>query len=316
MNERNLVICDTELGYAQGLGENVLNHKEFSVKVYICSDLEHVLELAKEKQIHLFVVDEKYAYEERCTVGAKQIFVLCKGMVSDLGDKECAVRKYQCADGIIREIFAIYTERSKEELHYITTIKEAKIIAIYSPIHRIGKTTFAMELAKEYAKTKKTIYINMEEYAGFDGSEQQGRNLGDLLYYVKQGNPNMAVRMEEMVVQKGDLDYLLPIPIALDLKQVTEEEWKGLFDEFRHNSSYERIVLDIGESIQGLFQILKLCNRIYMPILKDEISMRKIKKYETNLERLHLQEVYSKTYTFVMPDNVCEYAKIRAKEEV
>ena len=110
MNERNLVICDKELDYAKGLGENVLHHKEYCVRVYVCSAMEHVLQLSKEKQIHLLVVDEKYAYEDRNRVGAKQVFVLSRGKVSDLGTEEHAVKKYQCADSIIHKIFEIYTD--------------------------------------------------------------------------------------------------------------------------------------------------------------------------------------------------------------
>ena len=315
MNERNLVICDKELDYAKGLGENVLHHKEYCVRVYVCSAMEHVLQLSKEKQIHLLVVDEKYAYEDRNRVGAKQVFVLSRGKVSDLGTEEHAVKKYQCADSIIHKIFEIYTESTREAIYQIAGNKETKIIAVYSPIHRVGKTTFALELGKEYAKRRKTIYINMEEYAGFEGADQKARNLGDLLYYMKQGSDNFPMRLEELVLRKELLDYLLPMQMSLDLKEIRDEEWLSLLKQICENSAYERIILDIGEGVQGLFPILQLCHRIYMPILNEDNALRKRKKYESNLERLNLQKLLDKTYQFVMPENIHEYARMRAKED-
>lgn len=315
MNKRNLVICDKEMSYAQGLGENVLYHKDFMVKTYICSDLKKVASLSKEKPIHLLVVDEKYAYEERCAIQAKQIFVLCKSVPSDLGKEEYAINKYQCADVILEKIFEVYTERTSEDLCTTTGYKESKIITIYSPIHRVGRTSFALALAKEYSKNRRTIYVNMEEYAGFEGAQQGGRNLGDLLYYIKQGNSNISRWIEDMVVKKDQLDYLLPIPISLDLREVTVNEWVSLLEELKQNSIYERVVLDIGECVQGVYQLLEQSDYIYMPILEDEISMQKFRRYENNLECLSLQHIALKTDIFIMPENICEYAKLRVKEE-
>ena len=91
MNERNLVICDRDIRYADRLGENLSMREDLAVKVYVCTSLEKVLELSEEKQIHLFVVDEGYAYEERNQIDADHIFVLGRGRVADLGDRECLV---------------------------------------------------------------------------------------------------------------------------------------------------------------------------------------------------------------------------------
>ena len=309
MNEKNLVICDREFC------ENISRRDELSVKVYICSNMEHVLQLSREKPVHIFVVDETYSYEERCQVKAGQVFVLGRENVSDLGQEERAIKKYQCADGIIREIFEAYTEITKENLLRHVRKGCVKLIAVYSPIHRVGKTKFAMAFGQECAKKKKTLYLNLEEYAGFEETFEEGLNLGDLLYYIKQGEVNLGVRLNLAVRKVGELDYIPPIPVALDLKEVTRKEWETLLNQIMENSRYEMIVLDMGESVQGVHHLLEMCDRVYMPILKDEISERKLLRYEKNLERLKLEKLPRITYKFVMPENMEEYAKIRVKEE-
>lgn len=315
MNEKNLVICDSEFRYANSLGENIAKREELDVKVYTCSSLEKVSELLQQKMIHIFIVDEAYSHEERNEIEANQTFVLSKSQVEDLGEDECAVYKYQNADEIIRIIFEVYVEKMKEDVMRHVRKEQTKLVAVYSPIHRIGKTRFAMALGKECAKKEKVLYLNLEEYAGFAESHEEGLNLGDLLYYIKQGNGNLGVRLHSAVKKIDELDYVLPISISTDLKEVSSKEWQSLLEQIMQNSVYELVVLDVGESVQGLFEILEMCDRIYMPVLDDDISRRKLQQYERNLEQLKLEKISRITYRFTMPENIEEYVKARIKEE-
>lgn len=315
MNEKNVVICDREVCYANGLGENIAERDDLAVKVYVCSNFERVLELSKEKKIHIFIVDEKFAYTERTQIRANQIFVLARGKVTDLGKEEWAIGKYQCADEIIREVFEFYVDRTKENVMRIVNKDRAKLLAVYSPIHRIGKTSFAIALGKECAKKKKVLYLNLEEYSGANDVRDEELNLGDLLYYLKQGNGNLGIRLKTAAKKVEQLDVISPIPVVLDLKEITWKEWEVLMEEILENSPYEIVILDVGESIQGLFQLLEMCERVYMPVLNDDISVRKMQQYQKNLEQLKLEKLKRITYQFVMPQNVEEFAKIRMKEE-
>lgn len=316
MGERNLVICDREIRYADILGENISLRNDLAVKVYVCSNLEKTLELSKEKEIHLLVVDEGYAYQERSQVEASQVFVLGRGKVADLGDGECPVGKYQCAEEIIREIFEVYVDRTKENIMRSRTNQMAELVAVYSPIHRVGKTTFAIAFGKECAKNKRVLYLNMEEYGVLGHIAHEGLNLGDLLYYNKQKNGNLGVRLQSAVRKLEELDIILPIPISQDLKDTPQKEWELFLEELQTNSNYDIILLDVSESVQGLLQILERCNKVYMPILEDELANQRIQLYDQNIERLNLDRLKRITHRFVMPEDVKEYAKIRAKEEM
>ena len=314
MNERNLVICDREIRYADSLGENITMREDLAVKVYVCSSLEKVSALAQEKPIHIFVVDESYPYEERKQIEANQVFVLGRGRVIDLGYEECQVGKYQCADEIIREIFEVYVDKTKENVMRSMRKERARLLAVYSPLHRIGKSTFAIAMGKECATKKRVLYLNLEEHAGM--TIESGLNLGDILYYVKQGNGNIGIRLQAAVRKIDNLDYLMPIPISRDLKEVSEKEWKMLLEELLEGSRYELIIMDLGESLQGLYSILEQCDRIYMPILDDHISQNKLKQFDNSLKQMNLEKLERTTHRFVMPEKVEEYAKIRAKEEI
>ena len=315
MSDKNVVICDREIRYANGLGENISEREDLAVKVYVCSSFEHVLELEQAKKIHIFIVDEEITYAQRTQIGANQVFVLARGKVADLGEEEWAIGKYQCADEIIRQVFEFYVDRTKENVMRCMNKERARLVAVYSPIHRVGKTTFALALGRECAKSKKVLYLNLEEYAGMEVSQDTNMNLGDLLYYLRQGNGNLGIRLQAAVKEDEGLDVVPPIPVVLDLKEVTWEEWDALITQLLENSLYEMVVLDVGESVQGLFPLLELCDRVYMPVLDDEISRRKVKQYQDNVEQLKLEKLKRITYQFVMPQNPEGFARILMKEE-
>lgn len=317
MGDKNIVICDRDFRYANILMENIAERKELAIKVYACTSWDHVKEISGEKKIDILVIDEKYSREKRKSVQAGQTFVLTTGNCSDLEKEEKSIYKYQCVDTILSEMFETYFEHTKEGIMKHIKKEHMKLFAVYSPLHRAGKTRFAVALGKELAKREKVLYLNMEEYSGFGSlfERAESGNLGDVLYYTKQESSNLGLRLSMMVKTIDGLDYIPPMPVCLDLKEVTWEEWEMLLKEIAEQSVYETILLDIGESIQGLFEILHLCDRIYMPILEDHISKEKIEQYEANLIRMEKVELSEKTVQFVVPQNVNVYIKQLIREE-
>lgn len=311
MSEKNLVICDSELQYANSLMCNISEKNELNVKVYTCTTWDKLTQLSKGKKIDILIVDERYPKEQREQIVAEQVFILTRNVCVDMGEGEKAIYKYQCVDRILAEIFEVYCENTKSDVYRVMQKSEQKKIAVYSPLHRAGKTRFAIGLGKALTKSSKTLYLNLEEYAGLEGrfAKDEGNNLGDLLYYAKQENSNFGLRLNAMVKQEESLDYVLPIPICTDLKEITLSEWKLLLRQIEEKTSYETIVLDMGESVQGLLQLLLLCDKVYMPILEDDISQAKLRQYEENLEKLNLQKIAFKTHQLVVPEDVGAYVK-------
>lgn len=244
MNEKNLVICDREFRYANGLGENVLERSELALRVYTCTSLESVLHYQESRKIHILIIDEKFVSMKRKQIEAEQTFVLTKDFCVDLQSNEKEVLKYQSADQILSEVFESYYEKTSSSILKSVRKKKHTLIAVYSPIHRVGKTAFAIALGKELAKKEKTLYLNMEEYADAGGRMMlaEGRNLGDLLYYMRQEKGNFALRLSNTVGKMEELDYVPPILNSTDLKEISLEEWKIFLEQILQESMYETIV--------------------------------------------------------------------------
>lgn len=317
MSEKNLVICDKELRYANGLSENISARNEFSLRVHICTSLERVLQFRQEKEIHILIADETFSYVDREKMNAEQTFVLTKDKCQDLGEGEKEIYKFQSSDRILAEVFETYCDRTHHNI--LRSVKKHKknMLAVYSPIHRVGKTTFAMALGKELAKREKTLYLNLEEYSDIDERfvRAEGRNLGDLLYYMQQEGVNISLRISTMLAQSENLDYIPPFLVSSDLKAVSFEEWKNLFVTILENSVYETVILDLGDSVQGLLEILDLCDKVYMPILEDEISKRKLGLFMEEIRRSQIKGPGKKIYQFTASEDMAMYARKIIQEE-
>ncbi len=174
---------------------------------------------------------------------------------------------------------------------------EGELIGVYSPVHRIGKTKFAIQLAKELAEKEPVLYLNLEEYAGTEYyfSECHGKTLADLIYYTRQGKGNPGLQISMMTGQDGELDYILPMPYVQDLQEVSEGEWMKLFRQILEHCIYRKIVLDLGDSIRGLFQILKACHVVYTPYIEEGTAHAKLNRYAENLRKSGMECVLEKT---------------------
>lgn len=315
MNEKNLVICDKEFRYANSLGENISQNKKVAIQVHVCSTFEHVLELSKKKKIHILIVDDSFSVKERERIDAQKTFVLGREKVPDLRDEETFVFKYQSAKSIMQQIFECYMKENQEDLRKYVSAGKSRIVGVYSPVHRIGKSTFALSMAKECAKTASVLYLNLEEYPsniGFDTED----TMGDLIYYLRQGDCDLNSQLKSITRQLEHVDYLPPISVAVDYRQVSESEWKGMLQCILNSGLYETIILDFGDAVQGLYTLLDCCDTIYFPMLEEEESQQKIRRFEWNLAQIGMESLLYKIHRFIMPQDAAAYGSLRGKEMI
>jgi len=240
-----------------------------------------------------------------------------QGGIVNLEENEQAIYKYQCADQIIHQVFEVYVEKTNEDVMRHFRKNQTRLEAVYSPISGSEKNRFAIMLGKKKAKKERVLYLNLEEYAGFESevSDENVMNIGDLLYYIRQNAGHLGLRLQSAMQKLGELEYIPPMLLSVDLKAVSFEEWEMFLKELLALGLYDVILIEIGEGIQGLFQILQMCDRIYMPVMEDDISSQKLMRYERCIKRLEFDKIARITQRFVLPNNMEEYEKIQIKEE-
>lgn len=284
MVSKNLVICDSEEGYAQALAMYFMRKKELAAEVQVCSTVTQVMELEKTKKIHLLFLAGEYAKEAEGKLQAEKIFLLTTG--TEEADGENQVYKYQSGEKIVEDMIRICgLEASENESIYKGGRKQGgKIIGIFSPVHRIGKTTYGLKLGEEMAATENVLYLNLEIYGGIGGHFEEGeQTLADVLYYARQEKGNLGLLLTTVVKHRKNLDYIVPMPVAEDVKSVKAEEWLMLIRRILEQSIYDVIILDLDEGISGVYELLRACTKIYLLYTQDLYGQAKLRQFEKKL---------------------------------
>ena len=197
-------------------------------------------------------------------------------------------------------------ENSEVQTHQIQLVSDRSqtvkanvngLIGIYSPVHRIGKTRFAMRMGRVLSESIPTLYLNLEGYSGLNYylPEESGMNLGDLLYYMKQESINPVWKISTLISHMNGLDYIAPIRAEQDFREVTKEEWNQLLDLILEKSIYKVIILDLGDTVDGLYDLLGRCSKIYTPYIEEGAAKAKLNQYEENIRSAGYGEILKKT---------------------
>lgn len=293
MGSKNLVICDSDIGYASKLAAFLCGKRELAFQVEIYESPARMLEAKGDKRVYCMLISDEYPYEERKEIAAERTIVLASGAWEKEGAEEEAVLKYQPAGEIYKQILDICAKKGEEEFFRPCKKGKGKMIGFYSPVHRAGQTTLALCKGKELGKEENALYLNLEIYAGFGGHFRQdkSRNLSTLLYYARQETGNIGLVLTTVVKKAGDLDYVPPVVCPEDLRGVKTEEWLWIFQEILRTSIYDVLILDLSECIQGLYEILRECDAVYCLGADDRYAAAKIKQFKAALRHTGYADV-------------------------
>ena len=295
-SENLLLLCDTEEEYAELFGEYLRTQRELPWAVRIYTNVSELLQKEKKSGAAMLVVSEAAYCEEMKALQAEQIIILNEsGLLR--WDKLRNVNKYQQANRVVREILEIYMENEQIQLPRLKKELRTKFIGMYSPVKRCMQSSFALTMSQMLATDAPTLYLNFEHYVGITEllPDRQTRDLADLLYFLTAEEEKFRLRLRTIIQRRSSLEYIPPMKVGQNLLAVTENEWISLLQRIGELGEYEYVVLDLTESIQGLFEILRICTRVFTLTQSDRISQCKLLQYEELLNHCEYGDVLEKT---------------------
>lgn len=295
MYGKNFVICDRERQYAKNLLQIFSSRHVAGVQLYLFYTIEELQRFALQKKIHILLIAEEYSQKQRAEITAESKYVLLRES-RELPDGEQGIFRYQSAEAIWTQIVKNVSVKKREPVIADWKVK-GELIGIYSPVQRIGKTRFAISLGKKLAEKEPVLYLNLEAYSG-EGvyfPEKPEGNLGDLLYYQRQEKDQLGIRISTIAGQMGRLDYIYPLSYLQDLKAVKKEEWIALFGRICKECIYGKVILDLSDCVDGLFEILECCDVVYTPYIEETISRAKLMQYTESLRKTGMENILEKT---------------------
>lgn len=296
-----MAVCDSETEYAYQLVDYFSNKKGFPFQVQMFSSEKNLKEYVKNHPILVALIAQKDFSEDIKTVPVEHILILGEDCEKEIRDIKI-IEKYQSCECIIKELLDWLFQEGVLG-RSISNSKELKLIGIYSPVGKCLKTSFSFVLGQLLGKKHKVLYLNMESYSGLGQLLQKefSTDMSELIYYLQNSKEKFIYRMGSMAEKAGGLDILPPFDSFLDFVSVSGDEWIQLFQEIEKGSDYEYLILDLSDAVQGLFDILRLCDVVYTLSREDGFSMAKIAQYEEVLKKCNYEDVWKKTRHCTIP---------------
>lgn len=293
--EKVMALCDTEEEYAQQMTEFLKKHKNLPWELHTYTSVEDLFREEKGTLSMLVVAESAYCDEIQSLMPERLVILSESGVAR--WEKLIYVDKYQEAEEVLKCLIGIYMEIADVQFPRLQKSCKTAFIGNYSPVRRCLQTSFALAMSQMLAREHSTLYLNFEHYAGIAEllPDMQTLDMADLLYFLNADRDKFRLRMQTMLKHKGSLDYIPPMKAGQNLLTVTKEEWIGLLQKIEELGEYEYVILDLSESMQGLFEILRLCTKVYTLTREDRIAKSKLMQYEQILALYEYEDVLEKT---------------------
>lgn len=272
-----------------------------------CTEKEQLIKALAGEEIEILLISAEWYEACKDLIHQSCVILLSEGSLLKEPDTCPAVYKYQSVENILREIMYYYSEQEMAETYFPGIRRDNRVIGVYSPIGGIGKTIFALTLGQILAENQNVLYLNLEECSGmaeFMGGSHW--NISDMIYFLRQNKAQFLYRLNSMVQKLNHMDYIPACESYTDFRQITVEEWQHLLYLIRMQSSYDSIILDMGNVAGHEVELLRQCDGIYVPVRQDLISQAKISQWEHCISILDGIQVLEKLQKLELP--MCETA--------
>ena len=207
------------------------------------------------------------------------------------------INKFQNPDKIVEALSESITDLSDWNFEEAATDTAVKLIGIYSPVKRCLQTTFALTMGQILAQEHKALYINFENYSGFGQMLRRefSMDMMDLMYYFRCAKDKLPLRLSSITQNINGLDYIPPMQSFAGVREANGKQWLELCEYLAGIGQYEYIILDLDDGMEGLFDLLRQCYKIYTITKEDSFAVAKISQYEQILRFHELEEIAEKT---------------------
>ncbi len=204
-----------------------------------------------------------------------------------------ALYKYQPLTALLSAVFGIYAAQDGKKEVRFTGSRKSKVLSVYSAAGGCGKTTVAVNMARQLALLDyRVFYLNMELLSSakvwIPMEGEGGHEFAQLLYYMKTNAKEIGSKLQ--MYKKHDVftkaDYLVPLSHVKEMMSMTMQDAETLIDILVEEASYDVIVADLEASLhERVLGVLRKSDDIVWLLLDDMQSLHKTKRL---LEQLPL----------------------------
>ncbi len=301
MDKLILIIGDKDQDYLN-LVANFIRHSAFNQKFLLkyFSNKQHFNEfLNSDDRLDILLATPDMLQDMSRT--KQTITILLKDTVDHvISDETPFIAKFQPLDQLFNTIIQIFSEKNHDASLKLVGNKKTKVLSFFSAIGGIGKTTLAMNIAKQLAiRNEKVFYLNMEYLSSSElyFPTDRENSFSDLLFYL-EANPMQLQAKIGLFKKKDhnlDIDFFEPTDNIQEMQNITRDQTELILHTLIEMQEYDYIIVDLSSSSEDRIIVsLENSDEIYWLLLDDIQSIHKTKKL-----LLYYHNLFGKEYDFL-----------------
>ena len=300
-NKDIIVICDEEVDYCYKLDEYLRANLNLPFEIYDFTDVASLKEFNKKENIAILVISSK-AYKELDEKMCSNVLLLEDEDMTEQyvaeGEDFVHISKYVPSRIVLNNLLDVCMDiPGSIGLARTDGVNNIELIGSYTPLDKASQLFAAMEIGAKIAEKEKTLLIDMEPFSGMElyTKEHYHENLADLMYYLECNPDKFLLYFDRITQQYNDLKIIPPVVAPSLIQTITYDQWIKLIQEIAARTDIKKIILNVSESVNGLYDLLAKCSKIYSILGDDIISQNIYAQYEKMLKENEYENIIAAT---------------------
>lgn len=263
--------------------------------------LEHYLE---NHTLDALLVGEPICFERiRNRQAVKTIILFSEQNLNEKQVEIPVIFKYQSAQKLLQEIL-IYLEEETEALKRKTRCREGPdFFAFFSPCGMGEKPPNSM--IKDWIEDREQggLQIDLKIFSGW-GEDKENRGMSELIFYLKQRSEKSKRKLQALIQNGEDMDYIAPAEDYRDLYGLQAEDVDYLLCMLSEETEYNFVFFDVGFVSEAAMYLLSCCKQLYLPEARDSWERNQQQSWKQLMLRDGMGHVLEKIHFW---NNSCCY---------
>lgn len=305
MRNKIFGICDPDGDYARMLSHYISRKEKSGITVLAFTKPEAIKEYLRDGYFDALIISESFInLADGCDIETNGIprdmtFVLAEDK-DECGYEFPCVYKYQSCEKILGEILASFNKKRGSVLGKLSGVK---VVGVYSPIGRCGKTSFALSLGATLSKTGSTLFVSLDDYSAHSVTQKTNSYSGisDVLYKALVNEEEDF--FEDLSIKNIDgMDVLEGASCPEDIYDSDPTVFAKIIEALKKKGLYKNIVIDIGGAVRHPEVLLEGCDLIYMIVVDETCSNKRMDAWEEHMIRKGFSRIVDSSKKIALPD--------------
>lgn len=251
-----VLLIDKDINYLERISTTVRALYDDKLELHTFSKVDAALDAMNNIHIDVVLVDETVEISE-LNISKNIAFAYTCAIpdAEEIRGKD-AICKFQNIERIYKQILGLYADLDGAVKVARKYEGGTKTVVFTAPSGGVGTSTVAVACARALAQTgKKVLYMDLSSYGNcemfFQGNGQG--TFSDVIFALKSRRSNLALKIQSVMKQDGyGVSYFSAPEVALDMKNLKEQEIVQLIEEIKVEGIFDFLFIDMEMVFNGL----------------------------------------------------------------